>query len=160
MSVPKTAYLALVRVRFNECDPMGHVNNAVYLNYLEQVAIDHAAAIGWNAESLTDIANALFVARKHEITYHRPAFENDYLLIRTWPTGFSGARGIRSYTVSRFSGDHQAWHDKLVSFHDLPDIAREDLIVSATTEWAFMNVSTGRPARIPQSVLNDFMETL
>jgi acyl-CoA thioester hydrolase len=155
---PKYGYLSLVRVRFNECDPLGHVNNAVYLNYLEQVAIDHASAMGWSASELTAAAGALFVARKHEITYHQPAYENDLLLVCTWPTEMRGARGMRSYTVSRFSGDRSGWVDRAVPFAEMPVIEKRELIVSAQTEWAFMNVTTGRPVRIPENVWKDFVE--
>lgn len=158
MSEVKTAYVSLIRVRFSECDPLGHVNNAVYLNYLEQVAIDHAAAMGWSSKALTDLAGALFVARKHEILYHQPAFENDWLLVCTWPTEMRGARGMRSYTISRFTGDREGWADRVVPFEELPDVDKRDLVVSAQTEWAFMNVTTGRPARIPAEVAQDFIE--
>lgn len=158
MTVTKTGYVSLVRVRFSECDPLGHVNNAVYLNYLEQVAIDHAAAMGWNSQQLMDVAGAVFVARKHEITYHQPAFENDLLLVCTWPTEMRGARGMRTYTVSRFNGDVAGWVDRLLPFAEMPEVQRRDLIVSANTEWAFMNVESGRPARIPEVVAADFIE--
>jgi acyl-CoA thioesterase FadM len=36
-------FLAHVRVRFHDVDALGHVNNAAYLTFLEQAAIDHAA---------------------------------------------------------------------------------------------------------------------
>ena len=158
MSQVKTGYVSLVRVRFSECDPLGHVNNAVYLNYLEQVAIDHASVMGWSAAELTEAAGAVFVARKHEIVYHQPAFENDWLLVRTWPTEMRGARGMRSYTISRFTGDRAGWADRVVPFEELQEVDKRDLVVSAQTEWAFMNVTTGRPARIPVEVARDFIE--
>jgi acyl-CoA thioester hydrolase len=158
MSLTKTGYVSLVRVRFNECDPLGHVNNAVYLNYLEQVAIDHASALGWSGRELNELVGAVFVARKHEITYHQPAFENDWLLVCTWPTEMRGARGIRNYTISRFTGDRKVWIDRVVPFAQLPEAGKTDLVVSARTEWAFMNVQTGRPARIPVEVARDFIE--
>ena len=158
MSVTKTGYASLVRVRFNECDPLGHVNNAVYLNYLEQVAIDHASSLGWSGNELNASVGAVFVARKHEITYHQPAFENDWLLVCTWPTEMRGARGMRSYTVSRFVGDRAGWVDRRLPFAEMPVVEKRDLIVSAQTEWAFMNVATGRPVRIPAHVAGDFIE--
>src|SRR3954471_18487117 len=86
-------YLAHFRVRFHELDPLGHVNNAVYLSYLEQAAIDHAAAAGWDAATLRTIGG-VFIARRHEITYHRPAAENDRLRVITWPIELAGARAI------------------------------------------------------------------
>lgn len=158
MSVTKTGYVSLVKVRFNECDPLGHVNNAVYLNYLEQVAIDHASTLGWSGKELNEMVGAVFVARKHEITYHQPAFDNDWLLVCTWPTEMRGARGMRSYTVSRFSGDRAGWTNRLVPFAKMPVVNKRDLLVTAQTEWAFMNVTTGRPARIPEVVARDFIE--
>ncbi|MCA9833108.1 MAG: acyl-CoA thioesterase [Thermomicrobiales bacterium] len=153
-----TGYVALVKVRFSECDPLGHVNNAVYLNYLEQAAIDHASALGWSSKELTAEAGAVFVARKHEITYRQPAYEGDTLLVCTWPTEMRGARGMRSYTISRFTGDVSGWVDRVVPFEDMPEIATGDLLVTANTEWAFMNVTSGRPARIPEIVAKDFVE--
>lgn len=158
MSVTKTGYVSLVRVRFSECDPLGHVNNAVYLNYLEQVAIDHGSSLGWSGNELNASAGAVFVARKHEITYHQPAFENDWLLVCTWPTDMRGARGMRSYTVSRFAGDRAGWVDRRLPFAEMPVVDKRDLIVTAQTEWAFMNVATGRPVRIPAHVAGDFVE--
>ncbi len=158
MSKAKTGYASLVRVRFRECDQLGHVNNAVYLNYLEQVAIDHSASLGWSANELTAEACAVFVARKHEIVYHQPAFENDWLLVCTWPTDMRGARGMRRYTVSRFTGERAGWVDRQLPFAAMPVVDKRDLIVSAETEWAFMNVTTGRPVRVPAHVASDFIE--
>src|SRR5690554_6526600 len=99
---PKLGYLALVKVRFNECDPMGHLNNANYLTYLEQVAFDAAAAPGYDRFSLVENYGALFVVRKHEVTYHQPALENEWLLIRSWGNEIRAARAWREYSVSRF----------------------------------------------------------
>lgn len=157
MSEPITGYLSLVRVRFNECDPLGHVNNSVYLNYLEQIAIDHAASVGWTSESLIGEAGAAFVARKHEITYVQPAFQNDWLLVRTWPTEMRGARGIRMYDISRFEGEPIGWMDRQVPWAEMPAVNRRNMVVQARTEWAFMNVTTGRPTRIPHAVSRDFV---
>jgi len=36
-----------LRVRHYEMDPLGHVNNAVYQNYLEQAAIEHSEHLGF-----------------------------------------------------------------------------------------------------------------
>ncbi len=155
---PLNGYMALVRVRFSECDPLGHVNNAVYLNYLEQAAIDHAAALGWSSAELTAAAGAVFVARKHEILYRQPAFEGDRLLICTWPTEMRGARGMRSYSIGRFRDDIAGWEDRVLPFAQMPEIAAADVLVTAETEWAFMNVTTGRPVRIPEIVARDFVE--
>ena len=66
---PRSVFRSYVRVRFNDCDPLGHVNNTVYLGFLEQAAIDHAAAVGWPANRLREDVGALFMARRHEIDF-------------------------------------------------------------------------------------------
>ena len=157
MTRARTGYLAFVRVRFHECDPLGHVNNAVYLNYLEQVAIDHAAAVGWPAERLRREVGAVFVARRHEIDYLRPAFEGDTLRVRTWPEEMSGARGVRVYDITRADGEPGEQVDRLLSPEELVPTPPGQILVRARTEWAFMNVATGRPQRIPASVVREFL---
>jgi acyl-CoA thioester hydrolase len=157
MRAAKSGYVAFVRVRFHECDPLGHVNNAVYLNYLEQIAIDHAAAMGWPADRLRQEIGALFVARKHEIEYLQPAFEGDVLRVRTWPEAMSGARGYRVYDITRADGDRDTHLDRMLKPDELKPAERRDLIVRARTEWAFMNVTTSRPQRIPDIVTQDFL---
>lgn len=155
---PKVGYMSLVKVRFNECDPMGHLNNANYLTYLEQVAFDAAAAPGFDRFTLTEKFGALFVVRKHEITYHQPALENDWLLIRSWGSEVRAARAWRQYSVSRYRGEVAGWQDGPVPFGDLLEVDRKDVVVSAVTEFAFMNVSTGRPARVPEEFTEAFFE--
>jgi acyl-CoA thioester hydrolase len=156
---PRTFFRAYVRVRFHECDPLGHVNNAVYLGYLEQVAIDHAAAVGWPATRLQQEAGAVFVARRHEIDFLRPAFENDVLEIITWPEGMSAARAFRYYEVRKV--DHDPLRlppDELLPGDSPRPDSRHNLLITARTEWAFANVERGRPVRIPETVTRDFLK--
>ena len=47
VGVPRFA--AYFRVRHYESDALGHVNNAAYLHYLEQAAIEHSTAAGYSA---------------------------------------------------------------------------------------------------------------
>jgi acyl-CoA thioester hydrolase len=149
-------YLAHFRVRFHELDPLGHVNNAVYLNYLEQTAIDHAAAEGYDAATLRE-RGGVFIARRHDITYLRPAVENDLLCVTTWPADMSGARAIRAYEITRLTlGANQSIpEDGLRDVTDQPVCG--EVIVSARTEWAFVDPVTGRPRRIPIEVRDAFL---
>jgi acyl-CoA thioester hydrolase len=158
MTTPRSGFITYVRVRFQECDPLGHVNNAVYLEYLEQAAIDHAAVAGWPAARLQAEAGAVFVARRHEIEFLRPAFENDVLEIRTWPESMSGARAVRLYQVRRVDADPiNLPVSRLLEAEEIVPIERSRLIVSARTEWAFADVERGRPVRIPSVVSGDFL---
>jgi len=149
-------YLAYFRVRFHELDPLSHVNNAVYLNYLEQSAIDHAAAEGYDAATLRPLGG-VFIARRHEIIYVRPALENDLLRVTTWPDGMSGARAMRAYQITRVGGDSGRTTpiDGRCDPSNGPD--SDDVIVTARTEWAFVDPASGRPRRIPWQVCNAFL---
>lgn len=158
MTRPRSGFIAHVRVRFHECDPLGHVNNAVYLGFLEQAAIDHAAAAGWPASRLSAEIGAVFVARKHEIEFLLPSFENDILEIVTWPESMSGARAIRRYQIQRIDGDiHSLPANRLIAAPDITTASRDRLVVRASTEWVLANVDRGRPVRIPERLARDFL---
>lgn len=69
-------------VRFRDCDPMGHVNNAVYLTYLEQARFAHWREVwGINFERLPPGTPGVILARA-EIDYRLPARYGDVLEIR------------------------------------------------------------------------------
>lgn len=71
-----------LEVRFNDCDPMGHVNNAVYLTYLEQARFANWREVwGTNFERLPLNTPGVILARA-EIDYRRPAKYGDVLEIR------------------------------------------------------------------------------
>src|SRR5215208_7627730 len=88
------------RVRFHEVDALGHVNNAAYLNYLEQAAIDHATYIGLDLQRLQGLGG-VFVARRHQIVFLKPTFAGDLLRVITWLGEPRGARVDRHYLVSK-----------------------------------------------------------
>jgi acyl-CoA thioester hydrolase len=155
---PVSAFVTHVRVRFHECDPLGHVNNAVYLGYLEQAAIDHAATVGWPASRLQAEIGAVFVARRHEIAFLQPAFENDVLRIVTWAESMTGARAFRTYRIARVAHDPLALPaSDLVPGEAIAEPDRASLVVRATTEWAFADIERGRPVRIPVALVADFL---
>jgi acyl-CoA thioester hydrolase len=68
-----------LEVRFRDCDPMGHVNNAVYLTYLEQARFAHWREIwGMRFERLPEGTPGVILAHA-EIDYRRPAKYGDHL---------------------------------------------------------------------------------
>ena len=158
MSTPRSAFRLLVWVRFHECDPLGHVNNAVYLNYLEQAAIDHAAAVGWPQHVLEREFGAVFVARRHEIDYLRPAVEGDRLEVVTWAEEMGMATARRRYVIREAASDTHVVDGGLVTHPEITDYQSGDVIVTAQTRWAFVRRDTGRPIRIPGGVVGDFVE--
>jgi acyl-CoA thioester hydrolase len=71
-----------LEVRFRDCDPMGHVNNAVYLTYLEQARFAHWREVwGFNFEGLPDGTPGVILARA-EVDYRIPARYGDVLEVR------------------------------------------------------------------------------
>jgi len=81
-----------IDVRFRDCDPMGHVNNAVYLTYFE------AARFAWwrRAFGPTGLDDHGFIVARVEADYRKPALPGDRLLIRLRVDGM----GRSSFTVA------------------------------------------------------------
>ena len=155
---PTHLYLAHFRVRHHQLDPLGHVNNAAYLNFLEQAAIDHAAAAGYDVDHLRRLGG-LFIARRHEIDFLRPAFAGDWLRVATWAVDIHGARAIRAYEVFRLPAAAAAGSppsDTLADPNALAHLPGE-LTVRARTEWAFVDAKTGRPRRVPTELRSAFL---
>lgn len=155
MMRPRSAYVLPVRVRFHECDPLGHVNNAVYLHYLEQAAIDHAAEAGWPQARLEAEIGAVFMAARHEIDYLRPAVAGDRLAVVTWPEQMGMATAMRRYVIRRARETEPV--TGLVEHPDLDALTAGETIVRAVTRWALVRTDAGRPVRIPAAVADDFI---
>jgi len=116
------------RVRNNELDSNGHVNNSVYLAWAEEIATRHAEAAGYGRAWSEERAGG-WVIHKTEITYHRPALYNDIVEVAVDVELIRGARGIRSTRITRS-------HDG-------------ELLAELWTEWAWVRLSDGRPMRVP-----------
>lgn len=111
-------------------DLNNHVNNVAYVQWMQDIAIAHSRSVGGTAE--TQKVEATWVARSHQITYLRPAFEGDRIRLLTWVTNLRKARSTRKYKFLRMDDD----------------------IVLATgeTDWVFIAIATGRPRSVPESV--------
>ncbi len=149
---PRTAsprFAAYFKVRHYEMDSLGHVNNAVYLHYLEQAAYEHSAAAGFSDERTRELGGT-WIVRRHEIEYLRPASAGDLLQVVTWAVEFKGARAFRDYAILRYEGPASDPHGLpadgfLPSDHVLPG----DPLVRARTLWVWADLLTARPKRIP-----------
>jgi acyl-CoA thioester hydrolase len=123
------------RVRSYELDSNGHVNNAVFLAYVEEVAVLHAEALGFG-RTWTTAHGGAWVVRKHEIVYHQPALYGDELELTTTLVSMRGARGVRETSITRADGTR------------LADIS---------TEWVWVRASDGRPTRVPAALIDAFV---
>ena len=145
---------SFVRVRFHEVDALGHVNNAAYLNYLEQAAIDHAAWIGLDLRRLRALGG-VFVARRHEVVFVKLAYAGDVLRIVTRLDEPRGARIDRRYLILREDGRDLATTlaGRIASADEVT--GEGERIVQASTEWVFAT-EQGRPRRIPDEIAAAF----
>lgn len=79
------------RVRFSDCDPLGHLNNSRYIDYMLNAREDHLR----DAYELTldDFLRkgTYWVVTNHEIQYRRPAFYNEMVFISSALIGFDEA---------------------------------------------------------------------
>src|SRR5215217_738802 len=65
-------FAAYFRVRHYEADALGHVNNAAYLHYLEQAAIEHSAAVGYPLRRYQEMGTLFIVRRTRSTTFAPP----------------------------------------------------------------------------------------
>ena len=131
----RSVYTTRWRVRTYELDVNGHVNNAVYLNWAEQIATEHIEAAGFG-QAWTIAEGGAWIVRRHEITYRRPAPYGDELELTTRALSIKGARGERQTTISRASDGA--------------------VIAEVLTEWVWVRLPDGRPARVPEEIVRYF----
>ncbi|MFM7058172.1 MAG: acyl-CoA thioesterase [Planctomycetota bacterium] len=122
-----------VSAQTDDADLVGHVNNVVYLRWLQDAAIAHSTAQGWSSAAYVSHGSG-WVARSHLIEYLGPAFPGDELIIRTWVADLKRVTSRRRYVIFR-SGQP---------------------VVRAETQWAFVSFSTLQPCRIPSVVASAF----
>ena len=114
-----------------------HVNNLVYLKWMQSAAVAHSAAQGWPAERYQELG-AGWVVRSHQIEYLQAAFEGDEIIVRTWVANLKKVTSLRRFKIVRVSGE------------------KETLLAWAATDWAFIHFATHQPMRIPPDVANAF----
>jgi acyl-CoA thioester hydrolase len=88
-------YSCPIEVRFRDCDPMGHVNNAVYLTYLEVARFAYWRDV-WGGQQWGDVK---FIMARVEIDYKAPAEHRDVLDIRLGITSFGRTSFVFEYDV-------------------------------------------------------------
>ena len=114
-------------------DENGHVNNVAYVQWMQDLAVEHYASIGGLEAQGGD---ATWVIREHRIEYLLPAFVGEEIEINTWVENIRRVRSLRKYEFVRKSDGK--------------------VLVRGETEWVFVNAKTGRPLSIPANVSKVF----
>ncbi len=115
-----------------DIDELGHVNNAVWVQWIQDVAVSHWSALA----SAAQVEAYVWVVVRHEIDYRRPLLPGGTVTARTWLA--DAPRGAR--------------FDRYVSFTD----ADGTEFVRSLTTWAMIDRRTGRPQRVTAEVIDRF----
>lgn len=75
-------FIHRLQVRFRDCDPLGHVNNAVYLTYLEQTRFSHWRGLWGFGSPQTPPGTPGVILARVECDYRRPATYGETLEVR------------------------------------------------------------------------------
>ena len=114
-----------------DIDHMGHVNNAVYLRWVQDAVTRY-----WEAVAPSEaVAQHLWVALKHEISYRRPTFLEDGVVVEVIAERVHGARTFFSTLFKR----------------------GEEVLVEAKSSWCCLDAATKRPVRLARDVAARFL---
>ena len=116
-------------------DELGHVNNAVWVQWMETVAVAHWRSVA-DPNHQDDY---VWVVVRHEIDYLRAALEGETITARTWVG--ETPRGARFERNMEFVGEDGKTK------------------VRARTDWAIIDKASGRPIRVPPEVVAPFMQS-
>ena len=133
--MPAAPLTAAVRVRTYELDSFGHVNNAVYLNYLEEARSEFLKQVGLSFHDLARSGVHLVIVEAH-VRYVSPAFYGDEIEIAG---GFTDVKAA-SVTIT----------------YRLTEKRSGRLLATAWTRGAFVDPATGRPVRAPEAFREAF----
>jgi acyl-CoA thioester hydrolase len=124
------AYTGTHRVSAEEIDEYDHVNNTVYLQWLDRIAWAHSARLGLPIERCLELRRGMAV-RHTRVDYLEAARLDDTLLLATWIVASDGRlRCTRRFDILR-----------------APDGTR---VLEAEIDFFSMNLDTGKPCRFPR----------
>lgn len=112
-----------------------HVNNAEYVRFVDRIAELATDAAGFPREAMLADRRMWFVAR-HELDYRAESFAGDRLVAATWLRDWTRTTVVRETRILRPADDR--------------------LVIAAATRWAYVDLDSRRPARIPEAMRTAF----
>jgi acyl-CoA thioester hydrolase len=121
-----------VAVQAADIDAQNHVNNTVYLRWVQDVATAH-----WKSLASAEAQNAIgWIVLRHEIDYKNAASLGDEIVLRTW-VGEASRLKFERFTEVRRKIDNE-------------------LLAQARTVWVPIDTRTGKPTRVAAEVRAQF----
>jgi acyl-CoA thioester hydrolase len=116
-----------LKVTSADIDDLNHVNNVVYVQWMDKVAFEHWEFLTQN----NPLPEYIWVVLKHEIEYLKQAILGDEIIVKTW---VGETKGFKSERLMEFYKNNQ-------------------LLVKAKTVWGMLDVDNYKPSRIRENVL-------
>lgn len=129
-------YSKTFNIPSNAIDENGHVNNVAYVQWMQDIAVEHYESIG--GTNPMQLVGATWVVREHRIEYLLPAFAGEEIEIKTWVENIRRVRSLRKYEFIRKTDGKT--------------------LVRGETDWVFVDLQTGAPRAIPDEVSKVFAE--
>ncbi len=115
-------------------DANKHVSNIVYIKWMQDIAVMHSDACGWNTKRYHQY-HCTWVAKTHFIDYIKQVFLNEVIEARTWVDEIKRSTALRKYEFINQRGE---------------------IVAKAETNWVFINTKTQRIQRVLPEVREDF----
>jgi acyl-CoA thioester hydrolase len=129
---PPQAFELPIPINPSDIDIHGHVNNVVYVRWVQDVAVAHWHALATQEQQ----AKVTWVVVRHEIDYKRAARPEDSIIAATW---------VGTATNSTFE-----------RFTEIIRAADRKVLAAARTVWCPIDIKTGKPARVGQDIRERF----
>lgn len=124
-----------IKVKPEHIDILGHVNNVVYVEWMQDVATAHIETLGVGLKEYLEMKHAM-VAVEHHVQYRKAAMLDDEIILRTWFNDINALYSFRQYAFFRAS-------DK-------------SLLFTGSTKWACIEISSGRPKRMSPTFIQAY----
>lgn len=108
-------------------DQNGHVNNVVYVQWMQDIAVAHSSAQGGTADAYRELGVS-WVVRSHFVEYRRPALAGERIEVSTWVSDLRRAGSLRKYRFVR--------------------VRDGQLLARAETDWVLVRADSGRPCGV------------
>ena len=114
---------------------LGHVNNVVYVQWMQDVASAHIETLGVGLDQYLEMKHAM-VAVEHHVQYRKAAMLDDDVILRTWLYEINALYSFRQY-----------------AFFNAKD---QSLLFTGNTKWACIEIASGRPKRMSPTFIQAY----